>query len=153
MEIFRVKNLSFSYPEADKKALDDVSFSVNSGEFITLCGKSGSSKTTLLKLLKPQLSPKGDKNGEILYKGKDLYTTDNTITATKIGYVMQNTETQIVCDTVIKELAFGLENMGANPFEIKRRIAEISAFFGIEEWVLKNTNELSGGHNQIVRLA
>ena len=153
MEIFRVKNLSFSYPEADKKALDDVNFSVNSGEFITLCGKSGSSKTTLLKLLKPQLSPKGDKNGEILYKGNDLYTTENAVTATKIGYVMQNTETQIVCDTVIKELAFGLENMCANPFEIKRRIAEISAFFGIEEWVLKNTNELSGGQKQIVSLA
>lgn len=153
MEILSVKNLTFKYPDTDVNILDDVSFSVKNGEFITLCGKSGSSKTTLLKLLKPQLSPKGTKSGEIIYKGKNLYSLPCEETATKIGYVMQNVYTQIVCDTVNKELAFGLENMGIPPFEIKKRIAEISAFFGIEHLVSKNTHQLSGGEKQIVSLA
>lgn len=153
MEIFRVENLSFAYPDSPQKVLDNVSFSVSTGEFITLCGRSGSSKTTLLKILKPQLCPVGEKSGEIYYKGENLYSTPDTITATKIGYVMQNPETQIISDTVKKELAFGLENMGVPSYEIKRRIAEISAFFGISDWINKDTNQLSGGEKQLVCLA
>lgn len=61
MEIFSVKNLSFTYPQMQTKALDDVSFSVKKGEFCVICGQSGCGKTTLLRLLKPQSAPHGEK--------------------------------------------------------------------------------------------
>lgn len=61
MEILALKDLSFSYPESDKKALDGISLSVKEGEFIALCGRSGCGKTTLLRLMKKELAPHGEK--------------------------------------------------------------------------------------------
>jgi len=69
MEIYQIKNLSFTYPNRDTKTLNNINLSVNSGEFILLCGKSGCGKTTLLRLLKSSLSPFGNQSGEIIYKG------------------------------------------------------------------------------------
>ena len=65
MEIFSVKNLSFTYPQMQAKALDNVNFTVKRGEFCVICGQSGCGKTTLLRLLKPQVAPHGTKTGEI----------------------------------------------------------------------------------------
>ena len=65
MEILRIEDLTFAYPSCEKNAVDGVSLSVNEGEFIVLCGASGCGKTTLLKLLKRELSPAGKKNGKI----------------------------------------------------------------------------------------
>lgn len=149
MEIFRVENLSFSYPDADKKALSEVSFCVNKGEFVVLCSKSGGGKTTLLRQLKPELTPFGEKSGEIYFNGAKL-SKDNS---SEIGFVLQNPETQVVTDKVISELAFGLENYGVEPSEIRRRIAEMSSFFGIDSWISKQTSQLSGGQKQILSLA
>ena len=71
MALLEIKDLSFTYPEATTNALENISFSVNEGEFCILCGESGCGKTTLLKLLKKQISPYGDINGEIIYNGKN----------------------------------------------------------------------------------
>ena len=86
MEIINIKNLSFSYPGAEKKALDDINLTVENGEFIVVCGESGCGKTTLLRLIKRELSPEGDLSGEILYMGKNIDFTYGIATMDKIDF-------------------------------------------------------------------
>lgn len=153
MEILRVENLTFKYPGSENTALNGVSFSVNSGDFVVLCGESGCGKTTLLKLLKKSLSPKGELSGEILYFGKSRNEISDKTDAEDIGFVLQNPETQIVTDKVWHELAFGLENLGIKTDVIRRRVAEMANYFGINGWFRKKTSELSGGQKQLLNLA
>ena len=153
MEILQIKDLSFRYPEAEKNALNNVSLTVKCGEFLVLCGESGCGKSTLLRLLKKELSPYGEQNGEILYNGKPLSDIDNRTAAADIGFVLQNPETQIVTDVVWHELAFGLESLGVETSVIRRRVAEMASYFGIESWLHKKTAELSGGQKQLLNLA
>ena len=153
MEILNVKNLTFKYPECDREALSDVSFSVNAGDFIVLFGETGCGKTTLLRMLKRELSPAGEKSGSILYKGTELSDLDAKTAATEIGFVMQKPETQIVTDKVWHELAFGLESAGASKSAINRRISEMASYFGIGNWFLRDVSELSGGQKQLLNLA
>jgi len=153
MEILAVKELSFTYPLCTQKALDKVSFSVEKGDFTVVCGATGSGKSTLLRMLKQELTPLGDKTGEIIYNGKPLDKLDEMTSACKIGFVMQRPEQQLVTDKVWHELAFGLENMGLPQQMIRRRVSEMSSYFGIEAWFDKNVSDLSGGQKQILNLA
>ena len=153
MENYIFKNVSFSYPEVEEKALDQISFSVNQGEFLILCGPSGCGKSTLLRHLKTCLTPHGRREGEILYGGVPLDTVDDRTQAQQIGFVMQSPENQVVTDKVWHELAFGLESLGYDTPTIRRRVAEVAAFFGIENWFYKNVTELSGGQKQLLSLA
>ncbi len=153
MEIIKVENLSFTYPACSDASLRNVSFSVRSGEFISICGSTGSGKSTLLRLMKKELSPLGEKSGEIYFSGTPLSQLDSRTSASSLGFVMQKPEQQIVTDKVWHELAFGLENLGVQPNTIHSRIAEMAAFFGIEQWFEKNTAELSGGQKQLLNLA
>ena len=120
---------------------------------MVLCGKSGSGKTTLLRHLKPVLAPHGKRTGEILFGGVPMEQVSQHDQAAKIGYVMQNPDDQLVTDKVWHELAFGLESLGYDTPTIRRRVAEIAAFFGIENWFYKNVTELSGGQKQLLSLA
>ncbi len=153
MEIFTIENLSFSYPLCEEKAVNNVSLSIESGDFVAVCGGTGSGKTTLLRLLKTELSPMGKKTGKILFCGKNTEDISPLESATGIGFVMQKPEQQIVTDKVWHELAFGLENTGVSKESIRSRVAEMAAYFGIEEWFEKNTAELSGGQKQLLNLA
>lgn len=153
MEIFTVKNLSFRYPQTEGYALDDVSLSVSSGDFIVVCGETGCGKTTLLKMLKREITPQGELTGEIFYNGVPLSEVEDRAAACEIGYVYQNPESQIVTDKVWHELAFGLENMGLPTPVIRRRTGEIAGFLGIENWFRKDTAHLSGGQKQLLNLA
>lgn len=153
VEILAVENLSFAYPGQAKKAIDGVSFSVEEGEFAVICGATGSGKSTLLRLLKRELRPLGEIGGEVRFFGKPLDGLDEVTSACKIGYVMQRPEQQIVTDRVWHELAFGLENMGLDIGAIRRRVSEMSSFFGIEEWFDQPTSSLSGGQKQLLNLA
>lgn len=153
MEILRIENLSFQYPQAEKKAVDGVSLAINSGEFVVVCGESGCGKTTLLKLLKKELSPVGEKSGSILYKGIPQEELDKRTSASEIGYVLQNPDNQLVTDKVWHELAFGLENLGVPTEIIRRRVGEMASYFGIQDWFRKKTDELSGGQKQLLNLA
>lgn len=155
MEALQIKNLTFKYPQnpQNSKAVDNVTFSVKKGEFVLLCGESGCGKSTLLRLLKRELSPYGEKSGEIFYNGQPLSELDNRSSAVKIGFVLQNPDSQIVTDSVWHELAFGLENLGLDTQTIRRRVAENASYFGIEDWFHKKTDELSGGQKQLLNLA
>lgn len=153
MDIFSVENLTFSYPKAKNPALENVTFSVKSGEFAVICGQSGCGKTTLLRLMKRELAPFGEKSGRILYGGAELSALNDRDAAREIGFVTQNPENQIVTDKVWHELAFGLENIGTEPQIIRRRVGEMASFFGIQAWFRADTASLSGGQKQLLNLA
>ena len=153
MAILAIKNLTFTYPNKEEKALDGIDLEIERGEFVVLCGESGCGKSTLLRLIKKQLQPKGEKSGEILYNGTEVGSLDERTSVTDIGFVMQNPDNQIVTDKVWHELAFGLESLGEETDEIRRRVAEICGFFGIGDWYRKRTSELSGGQKQLLNLA
>lgn len=153
MEIIKTENLTFTYPNCEKSALDNINLTINSGEFITVCGKSGCGKSTLLRQLKPILAPHGQRLGMIYFKNTDIFTLSQKEQSAKIGYVMQSPENQIVTDKVWHELAFGLESLGFKNNEIRAKVAEMASFFGISDWFYKNTEDLSGGQKQLLNLA
>ncbi len=153
MELLQVKDLSFTYPNREQKALDGVNLCVNKGDFILICGESGCGKTTLLRLLKKEIAPHGKKSGEIIYNTSPLESLDDRQSAAEIGFVGQNPDEQIVTDKVWHELAFGLENLGVEPNKIRSRVGETASFFGIHNWYHANTDELSGGQKQLLNLA
>jgi energy-coupling factor transporter ATP-binding protein EcfA2 len=153
MESYTIKNLTFSYPEKEKKVLNNLSFSIERGQFVTLCGPSGCGKTTLLRQLKTVLAPHGSLSGDIIFEGKPLSEVDIRTQSSKIGFVMQSPDNQIVTDKVWHELAFGLESLGFNTPAIRLKVAEMASFFGIETWFYKNVTELSGGQKQLLNLA
>ena len=153
MESYKIENLTFIYPNAEQEALSDINISINQGEFVTICGKSGCGKTTLLRLLKSALSPHGELNGSVLLNGRALSEYDVREQASEIGFVMQNPDNQIVTDKVWHELAFGLESLGCPTSEIRTRVSEMASYFGIQTWFHKQVTELSGGQKQLLNLA
>jgi len=153
VEIFKVENVNFTFAESSKRALNAVSFTIQQGSFAVLFGASGSGKTTLLQLLKRELTPNGKRDGEIFYKGELLEDIDAKTLVSEIGFVMQKPDDQIVMDTVWHELAFGLENMGLSNAQIRKKIAEMTSYFGMGDWFHKKISELSGGQKQLLNLA
>lgn len=153
MAQLQLNSLTFFYPGQAAPALDQVSLTVDQGEFLVLCGPSGSGKSTLLRLLKPALSPHGRVEGARLWEGQPLEALDRREQARQIGFVLQNPEEQIVTDKVWHELAFGLESLGYSQTAIRARVAEMAAFFGLEGWFHRDTASLSGGQKQLLNLA
>ena len=153
MELLTVKNLSFTYPMCDNPAIHDISFSIQKGELIVLCGATGCGKSTLLQLLKPELTPNGTQEGEILFNGTPIQEISPSVSASKIGYVMQKPEQQIVTDKVWHEMAFGLENLNTPVSVIAKRTAEMASYFGVGSWYDKETSALSGGQKQLLNLS
>ncbi len=157
MALIEFKDFSFSYlnsdgSESQSKSLDSINLEIDYGDFVLLCGPSGCGKTTLLTNLKKELMPAGRRSGEIKFNGTRIQDLDDLSSACDIGYLFQNPDSQIVTDTVIQEIAFPLENIGLPTEEIRNRISEIVAFFGINDILHKNVNELSGGQKQLVNL-
>ena len=153
MEILKIEDLSFSYPLSDRRALQSVDLCINEGEFAVIAGATGSGKSTLVRLLKKELSPLGQKSGKIYFRGISTDEISAEDSAFRIGFVMQRPEQQIVTDKVYHELAFGLEGMGVPQELIARRVAEMASYFGIEDQYDKTTDELSGGQKQLLNLA
>lgn len=153
-----VRDLCFRYPVAlaggpAGPVLRHASMSVPAGAFALLTGSTGSGKTTLLRLAKPELAPAGERSGAVLVGGVDARGLDARASSMAVGYVSQSPESQMVCDTVWHELAFGLENLGVDEGEMRLRIAETCQFLGMEAWFRARTHELSGGQKQLLALA
>lgn len=153
MEIYRIKDMSFSFPGQAKRALAHIDLSIADGQFITVAGRSGCGKSTLLRHLKTVLTPHGVRTGELLYKGKPLAEADQRTQASEIGFVLQNPDNQLVTDKVWHELAFGLESLGLDQQTMRLRAAEMASFFGIQGWFHREVAELSGGQKQLLNLA
>lgn len=153
MAQLKIENVSFSYPNEVNPVLRNIQLEVQQGEFIVLIGQSGCGKSTLLRQMKRELRPNGDISGTIYYENKAIDELSEEVAATQIGYVLQQPENQIVTDKVWHELAFGLENLGLDTQTIRRRVAEISNFFGIHKWFHQKTVQLSGGQKQLLNLA
>ena len=153
MEAVSIKDLTFTYPEADRPALEGISLSLDEGKILCVLGPTGCGKTTLLKNLKPIVRPHGEIRGSVELFGCEVGELSQREQAADIGYVIQNPDNQIVTDKVWHELAFGLENLGTEPRVIRRKVAEIAGFFGIESWYENMTSELSGGQKQLLNLA
>lgn len=151
--ILQIKHFSFAYPEQKRLTLTDIDLSVGRGEFLVLCGPSGCGKSTLLRQLKTVLAPHGERQGEIRFAGRPLAELDQREQSARIGFVQQSPDNQIVTDKVWHELAFGLESLGMDTPTIRRRVAEMASYFGIQNWFYKNVTELSGGQKQLLNLA
>lgn len=153
MPAIEVRSLSFAYPGADAAVLEGLDWSVPQGAFELLVGGTGSGKSTLLSLLKPEIAPAGERTGDARVLGENVADMDVRASAERVGYVFQDPENQIVCETVWHEMAFGLENLGVSRDEMRRRVAETSYFFGLEDWLHRDTDTLSGGRKQLLSLA
>ena len=153
METYRIENLTFTYPNKEVPILKSIDLTIERGEFVVICGISGCGKTTLLRQLKPSIAPHGIKSGAIYFDGTILSELDARAATSKIGFVLQSPDNQIVTDKVWHELAFGLESLGLKTPEIRLRVAEMASFFGIQTWFHKSVTELSGGQKQILALA
>lgn len=153
MPAIEVRSLSFAYPGADAAVLERLDWSVPQGAFALLVGGTGSGKSTLLSLLKPEIAPAGERTGDARVLGENVADMDVRASAERVGYVFQEPENQIVCETVWHEMAFGLENLGVSRDEMRRRVAETSYFFGLEDWLHRDTDTLSGGRKQLLTLA
>ena len=142
MPAIEVRSLSFAYPGADAAVLEGLDWSVPQGAFALLVGGTGSGKSTLLSLLKPEIAPAGEHTGDTRVLGENVADMDVRASAERVGYVFQDPENQIVCETVWHEMAFGLENLGVSRDEMRRRVAETSYFFGLEDWLHRDTDTL-----------
>lgn len=151
MAHIELKQVTFTYPLAKTGALRDVSLEVEKGEFVVLFGASGSGKSTLLRLLKKEIQPHGMLHGEILIDGQDQKIKESY--SNHIGFVFQDPENQVVADDVLHEMVFGLENLGVEANEMRSRVAEIVHYFGMEKFLHRKTDELSGGMKQQLNLA
>ncbi len=153
MEVFEIKNMTFTYAGASRPAIKDISLRIEPGEMMTVCGKSGSGKSTLLRHMKPALAPVGEISGSLTFCGRNIRELSHEEQASRIGYVLQNPDNQIVTDKVWHELAFGLESLGEDTATIRLRVAEMASYFGIQAWFHKDVAELSGGQKQLLNLA
>lgn len=159
--IFDIDKFSFAYPDGNDEsgrtylpdALRDTELHVRQGEFVVILGRSGCGKTTLLRQMKPSVTPVGKKKGQIIFDGKDICSLDDRMAASQIGFVWQDVNAQLVTDKVWHELAFGLESLGYDNGYVRRRVAEMGSFFGLGDIFHRKVMELSGGQKQLVNLA
>ena len=152
--ILAIQNLSFTYALApNSKVIEDFSCKVYAGQISLLLGPTGSGKSTILSLIKPEIAPQGKQDGSIIVCGQEVSTMTQAQSVDTIAFVPQAASRALVCETPLKELAFGLENRGVSEKEMRRRIFETVSFFGMEPLLHKRNCELSGGEQQLVALA
>lgn len=142
MELIRFKDYSFKYALGKKDALSNINLEIKEGAFVVIFGCSGSGKSTILRCIKKEIVPAGSVKGEIITKLNDE----------DIAIVFQDPDTQLVCNSVIEDLVFYMENLGFKQQEMQKRLAETVHYFGLESLLSKNTNELSGGQKQLLVL-
>lgn len=149
MEALSVKDLTFTYPQCNSPAVENVGFSLEEGTLNLLFGPTGCGKSTLLSCLKKEVRPSGEMSGSVTVYGEDA----DSLKVSDIGFVFQDPEHQTVTDKVWHELAFAPENMGLSTAEIRRRSAEAAGICGLSPFYEERISELSGGQKQAVAVA
>ncbi len=150
MSLIEVKNVSFAYSENARKAIDDVSFSVRQGDYVTVIGHNGSGKSTLAKLIAGLLPVK---EGEILVDGKEVNEANIAEIRTRLGIVFQNPDNQFIGSTVKDDIAFGLENKQVPSGDMEPIIREYAEKVGLTSFLDYEPQNLSGGQKQRVAIA
>ena len=149
--IIEVKDVEFRYEGAEEEAVAGVSLRVERGEFVAVLGRNGSGKSTLAKLLNALNIPQ---KGEIWIDGVAAHEEANSLEVRKkCGMVFQNPDNQIVATVVEEDCAFGLENLGVPPEEIRRRVDEALRVVGMRDYAEAAPHMLSGGQKQRVAIA
>ena len=155
-KVIEAENLTYTYSPGTpfaKTAVDNVSFSINKGEFLAVIGHTGSGKSTLIQHLNGLIRPT---SGRILIDGEDLWKDPKDIRRFrfKVGLVFQYPEYQLFEETVYKDIAFGPKNMGLSDEEIEKRVYEAAAYLGLPKNIMdKSPFELSGGQKRRVAIA
>ena len=152
-EIISVKNLKYVYksPTGDKVALDDVNLKINAGEFVAIIGTNGSGKSTLAKHFNALLIPT---EGKIFVDGADTSDEKNFLRIRQnVGMVFQNPDNEIVAAIVEDDVAFGPENLGVAPEEIRRRVDSALEVVNMSEYKKFSPAKLSGGQKQRIAIA
>lgn len=157
MDCVEIKNLTYQYPLTEEPVLNGIDLSIKKGELCAVIGANGSGKTTLCNAIRGFIPHfyKGELSGSVKINGKNIQDCEIGDLALDVGFVFQNPFTQIsgVATTVYDELAFGLENMGIAPDEIRDRVEEIMKLTKIQDFRDKDPYQLSGGQQQRVALA
>lgn len=155
MDYIEVKNLSYSYPDEKSENIRDINIKIKKGEILFICGKSGSGKTTLSKCLTGAIPNfyGGSISGEVIINDKNLCELTDKKRAELITMVFQDPEKQILMDKVLREIAFGIENIGIESSIIKRRVIETMQFCNILSLKDRFIRTLSGGEKQKVAVA
>ena len=161
-DFIKIKDLKFSYSKEESKADADVlcgvDLTVQRGEYVAILGRNGSGKSTLAKLLNLVIDDLDHASGEILVDGVNILSEDMTEDMAfdlrkKIGMVFQNPDNQLVATIVEEDVAFGPENLGLDPREIRRRVDDALATVGMTEFAKREPHRLSGGQKQRVAIA
>lgn len=155
MAFIEVKNVSFSYQDAPYPAIKNISLEIEKGSFVAVLGHNGSGKSTLAKLLNLILIPS---EGQIIIDGRDITSPDLTEDDVfdmrrRIGMVFQNPDNQLVATIVEEDVAFGPENLGVEPGEIRKKVDEALAIVNMTEFAHHAPHQLSGGQKQRVAIA
>lgn len=154
--MIEVRNLSYTYSKNtpfEHKALDNISFQAENGEFIGVIGHTGSGKSTLMQHLNGLLKPDA---GTVLLDGRDIYEKGVSLRGVRarVGLVFQYPEYQLFEETVYRDIAFGPKNMGLSEEEIAERVREAAHFVDFDEEILqKSPFELSGGQKRRAAIA
>jgi len=149
--IIEAKNISFAYDDSDVKAVSGVSLTVDKGAFVCILGRNGSGKSTLAKLFNALAVPQ---QGELTVAGIAVNENCDVFDVrSRCGMVFQNPDNQLVATIVEEDVAFGLENMGVEPDEIRRRVDEALAQVGMSEFAQAAPHNLSGGQKQRIAIA
>ena len=157
--IIKAENLAFEYYNYDDNgqikdtitALNHINVEVKEGEFLVILGHNGSGKSTFAKHLNGILSPK---EGTLVISGIDATDKENVWDIRKqVGMVFQNPDNQIVATIIEEDVAFGPENLGVEPTEIRQRVDEALETVGMSEYKRRSPNQLSGGQKQRIAIA
>jgi len=149
--IIVARDVCFKYIDAENLAVDHVSLDVQAGEFVAVLGRNGSGKSTFAKLLNALLIPT---SGTVSVDGRSATSEDDCFPVREVcGMVFQNPDNQIVATIVEEDCAFGLENMGVEPAEIRRRVDETLTAVGMSDYAEASPSMLSGGQKQRVAVA
>ncbi len=151
MTVISLKNVKFIYDNSEKTVLDDISLCFEKGEFVSILGHNGSGKSTLAKLLNGLYSPT---EGSVTVFGLDASVPENLWEIrSKVGMVFQNPDNQLIASIVEDDIAFGPENLGIEPLEIRKRIDEALAMVEMSKYIKKPPHQLSGGQKQRIAIA